>query len=106
MMCNAEVNYSKVSTITVGTAALLTPDVALSPTNHERVYLRLETAPSGASNVPAAVTLNAVNVPIYDKYGNIVYGNQLEEGMLLKGYFGSNGAGNTAHFIVHCVSRY
>lgn len=96
----AEVNYSLVGTITVTTTALLVPDTPLSPTNTERVVLRLTTTPSGASNVPANVTLNGANVPVLDRYGNTIYGNQLSTGMVLKGYFGTNGIGATSHFIV------
>lgn len=91
-------NYSKVSTATVSTTAvLLTPDQALTPENTERVYLRLATTPSGATNVPLTVTLNAAAVPVYDRYGNIIYGNQIQYGQLLAGYYGTNGSGGTAH---------
>lgn len=99
MCCCAYMNnYASVGTITVSaTSALLVPDQALSPTNTERVYLRLTTTPSGTVNVPVTVTLNGADVPVYDKAGNIVYGNQLQYGMLLAGYYGTNGAGGTAH---------
>lgn len=98
-MCCCEYmnNHSTVGTITVAATALLVPDQALTPTNTERVYLRLTTTPSGAVNVPVTVTLNGADVPVYDKAGNIVYGNQLQFGMLLAGYYGTNGAGGTAH---------
>lgn len=84
---------------TSATAVLLTPDTPLNPTNNERVVLRLETSPTGATNVPVQVTLNGVAVPVYNKAGNILYGNELYDGEVLKGYYGTNGAGNTAHFI-------
>lgn len=97
--CAYMANYSKVSTTTVSaTSVLLTPDQALTPDNTERVYLRMVTTPSGATNVPVTVTLDSAAVPVYDRYGNIVYGNQIQSGMLLAGYYGTNGSGGTAHF--------
>lgn len=93
-------NYSTVSTMaTSATAVLLTPDTPLTPTNNERVVLRLETSPTGATNVPVQVVINGANVPVYNKAGNILYGNELYNGEVIKAYYGTNGEGGTAHLI-------
>lgn len=97
--CNQ--NSSTVSTVSIGsTALLLTPDVALSPSNYDKVFLRMATGIPGGETLPVAVVLNGENVNVYDRAGNIVYGNQIVKGLRLNGYFGSNGVGGADHFQV------
>lgn len=98
--CNNFDNYSTVSTMATSTASvLLTPDTPLTPTNNERVVLKLATSPTGATNVPVNVIVGGVAVPVYNKAGNILYGNELYNGELLKCYYGTNGADGEAHLI-------
>ena len=77
----------------------ITPDNALSPANEQGIKLLVTTDTSAAgASLPVSVFVNSAAVPVYDKYGNIVYGNQIYKGMVLKGYYGNNGSGNTAHY--------
>ena len=97
---------SDVSTINVtATAVTLVPDVAMTLVDKERFGLRLTTAPTGGATLPVSATINGADVPVLDRYGNIVYGNQLKAGQVIYGYFGSNGSGATAHIIATKVTN-
>lgn len=109
-MCNCEKPIlSSTATTAVNSGALLiTPTVALSPDNEERVKILITTStPSAGASLPAQILLNGENVLLLDKFGNIVYGNQLYENMVIKGYYGNNGYSNTPHFqLVKIPHRY
>lgn len=92
---------SDVSTINISTTAVvLVPDETMTLVDKERFGLRLTTAPTGGATLPVAATINGVNVNVFDRYGNIVYGNQLKAGQVIYGYFGTNGLGDTASHII------
>ena len=92
---------SDVSTINVSTTAvILVPDETMTLVDKERFGLRLTTAPTGGLTLPVAVTINGINVNVFDRYGNIVYGNQLKAGQVIYGYFGTNGLGDTTSHII------
>lgn len=80
---------------------MLTPDVALAPLNESKVsFVIATTVPVAGMSLPANITLNGVDVPIYDRFGNIIYGANLRTRFEYKGYYGTNGAGGTAHIQV------
>lgn len=99
MTCNRCVNCATVGTVAVsGTNLLLTPDSALSPSNEGRVcFVVTGSVPSAGAALPVVILLGGVQVPVYDKYGNILYGSALRRRVVIKGYFGNNGSGGTAH---------
>lgn len=92
---------SEVSTINVTTTAVtLVPDEPMTLVDKGRFGLRLMTAPTGGATLPVEATINGGAVNVFDRYGNIVYGNQLKAGQVIYGYFGTNGLGATpAHII-------
>lgn len=67
---------SMISTAAVdagNTYVLLTPDTELSPVNEQKVSLMVNTSiPSGGMILPVYVVMNGANVPMFDKYGNIL----------------------------------
>lgn len=96
-MC-CDKTFVTASTIDVDTATVvIVPDQAVALDNYEKVVIKLLTTPAGGATFPATITVNGAAVPVYDKAGNVLYGNQLYSGMVIMGYFGSAGAGGTAH---------
>ena len=92
---------SDVSTINVATTAVvLVPDETMTLVDKEKFGLRLTTASTGDATLPVAATINGINVNVFDRYGNIVYGNQLKAGQVIYGYFGTNGLGDTTSHII------
>lgn len=76
---------------------LLTPTTALSPIDEQKVMIKVTTAtPTAGQILPVNIVFNGANVPVLDKFGNVMYGNELYSGMILKGYFGDN----EAHYLV------
>lgn len=100
-MCNCYNNIlSSTASTTVESSTLrIVPSKALSPENEQgiKILITSSTTTTGVT-LPVYIVLNQTAVPVYDKFGNIVYGNQIYKGMVLKGYFGNNGSGNTPHF--------
>ena len=106
MSCNCNTTNSNTLRSTIGTAAvdtggtyvLLTPDNALAPVNQQRLSLAVTTSiPTAGMSLPVYVVMNGANVPVYDKYGNIVYGTDIMTRAAMHGYYGVNGSGGTAH---------
>jgi hypothetical protein len=90
---------STADTAVNSTELRITPTNALSPINEQGVKLLINSeTPAAGAALPVTVFFNSTAVPVYDKYGNIVYGNQIYKGIVLKGYYGNNGSGNTAHY--------
>lgn len=106
MACNCTCNILKstVSTVAVNsgtTAVVLTPDNALAPNNENRIELVVTTSvPAVGMALPAQVTLNGTTVPLFDKFGNIMYGANIRTRYVMRIYYGTNGTGGTAHAIV------
>lgn len=95
---------SNVSTITVGsTTVLLVPDTEMSLSDKQKFGMRLTAPITGGSTLPVYATINGVTTQVFDRYGNIVYGNELREGQEIYGYFGANGASGASHLIAHKV---
>lgn len=96
MNCFYKILRSK-AIVTNGTGVvLITPDEALAPSNKERVAILISAITDITATFPVQIVLNGVNCPVTDKFGNIVYGNQLKKGLILRGYYGINGYGATA----------
>jgi hypothetical protein len=97
--CNSN-TYSSTANVSVSTTVLLiTPTETLSPDNESRVSVKIiNSVPADGVALPVSIVLNGANVPVYDKFGNILYGYGIRPYTVLKGYFGNNGAGSTAHF--------
>lgn len=107
-MSKCECDCCKISksdaTVATGTVSsnnvlIVTPTETLSPINEERVAVRVtNSVPSSGANLPVYITLNGSNIPVYDKFGNVLYGYGIRPYVILKGYYGNNGSGSTAHF--------
>lgn len=83
---------------TAGTAVVLTPDNTLSPVNESKVsFIPTVAVPVAGMSLPAYIQLNGATVPIYDRFGNIVYGANIRTRYAYRGYYGTNGVGGTAH---------
>jgi hypothetical protein len=96
--CSNQTNISTANVAVSGTTLLITPTETLSPENESRVALRIiNSVPATGVALPVEVLLNADNIPVYDKFGNILYGYGIRPNTVLKGYFGNNGSGSTAH---------
>lgn len=99
-MCNCCEIINKVTTITASTTELVlgfTPD--LGAVNEQKFNFVVCTAiPSTPTPVPVQLTLNGNPVPLWNKYGNPVYSNELRTRKVYRGYYGSEG---TAHVIAH-----
>jgi hypothetical protein len=90
---------SDVTASVVSTDLVLTPASALSPINEERLAIRVtNSVPAAGASLPVTITLNGTQVPVYDKFGNVLYGYGLRPYAIMKGYFGNNGADSTAHY--------
>lgn len=77
----------------------ITPDLTLSPENEQGMKVLITTStPAEGASMPVVIFVNNKAVPVVDKYGNIIYGTQLYDGIILKGYFGNNGINNTPHY--------
>lgn len=111
MNCNCCSILSSTATVAIdsgNTFILISPSKALSPENEDRVKIKIvNSVPTAGATLPVAITFGSSNVYLYDKYGNAVYGNDLYNGLILRGYYGNNGAGGTAHFqLVGLPHRY
>lgn len=98
MNCNRCANLVGVAASVSGTNLLLTPGSALSVENEGRVcFVLTGSVPSAGATLPVVMLVNGVQVPVYDKYGNILYGANLRSRAVIKAYYGTNGSGGTAH---------
>ena len=103
MSCNCNDNNVLKSDATASissTNLILTTKDILSPINEGRLAFRLiNSVPSSGANLPVLLSINGGTsaIPIYDKYGNIMYGYGIRPYAILKGYYGNNGSGGTAH---------
>ena len=102
MACSCANNiYRSTATAAVntgGTALVITPDTALTPANENRVAIMVTSTIATAGLIlPVQITLNGTAVPVYDKFGNILYGSEIRTNAVMKGYYGTNGSGGTAH---------
>lgn len=70
------------------------------------------TIPSGASNLPVVATIGGANIPLWNKYGNIMVGSDLIANcsglnycnrFIYKSYIGLNAG--AYHLIVHNIPR-
>ena len=82
-----------------GTTLLITPDVVISPNNEQRVKIKItQSVPAAGANLAIGITFGENEFAVFDRFGNIVYGNELFEGIVLRGYFGNNGAAASGHY--------
>lgn len=112
-MCNCSLTPTILSStaataINSSSQLQITPSIALSPENEQGIKLLITTStPADGAALPVYVVLNGAAVAVYDKYGNIVYGNEIYDNQVLKGYYGNNGSGNTAHYqLIRIPKRY
>lgn len=97
--CNETILTSTATVAVSDTLLLITPDTALSPANEGRVKIKItNSVPAAGAALPVAIVLNGGNVFVFDKFGNSVYGTELFEGMILRGYYGNNGYSATGHY--------
>jgi hypothetical protein len=99
--CNCRCNASTIitgTTAVVGTDLVITPTTAITPENEDRLSIVITNSITVAGmTLPVLITLGGAQVPIYDKFGNIVYGASLRANTIIRGYYGVNGSGGTAH---------
>lgn len=82
-----------------GTTLLITPDVVISPNNEQRVKIKItQSVPAAGANLAVGITFGENEFAVFDRFGNIVYGNELFEGIVLRGYFGNNGVAASGHY--------
>lgn len=97
MNCN-NISISNATVAVDSTNLLITPNADLTPLNEGRVAIRIvNSVPAAGMSLPVTITINGADVSVYDKYGNILYGYGLRPYAILKGYYGNNGTGATAH---------
>jgi hypothetical protein len=92
-------NVSTANVSVETTTLLITPIDTLTPENESRVAIKIvNSVPATGVALPVNIVFNGANVPVYDKFGNILYGYGIRPNTVLKGYFGNNGSGATAHY--------
>lgn len=83
-----------------GTNLLITPSSAVTITDESRVSIVVTgSVPTAGKVLPVTITVGGADIPVYDKYGNILYGTSIKPGCAIRGYYGVNGSGGTAHII-------
>lgn len=106
MSCNCNCNNTNNNTVAKSNATvavsstnlLATPTDTLSPLNEGKVAIRItNSVPANGASLPVTITLNGSAVPVYDKYGNILYGYGIRPYAVMRGYYGNNGASSSAH---------
>jgi hypothetical protein len=96
--CNNNTTVSTANVAVSTSVLLITPTETLSPENESRVAVKIiNSVPADGVTLPVEILLNGANVPVYDKFGNVLYGYGIRPNTVLKGFFGNNGAGATAH---------
>ena len=86
---------------TAGTAVILTPENGVNLENEERFsFIVAASVPVAGMSLPAYLVIGGANVPVYDRYGNIIYGANIRTRFGYKTYFGTNGTGGTSHIQV------
>lgn len=75
------------------TFLIATPSNTITAVNKEKIDLIFAAGvPSGGDALPVNVVINGANVPVYDKYGNVLLGVAIKQRRNLHAYFGTNGA--------------
>jgi hypothetical protein len=104
--CNCNILKSTASSAVSGTVLLLTPTTTLAPQNEGKVKILVSSdTPSAGTALPVSIVLNGANVPVLDRYANLIYGYRLRRNMILYGYFGNDGITNEPHYIVTGINR-
>jgi len=100
-MSNCTCNIVSRSSATVAVSSsnlLITPTDTLSPLNEGKVAIMItNSVPAAGAALPVTITLNGAEVAVYDKYGNVLYGYGIRPLAVMRGYYGNNGADETAH---------
>lgn len=97
-MCNCCETINRVSSITASTTELvLNFNPALGAVNEQKFTFVVCTAiPATTTPVPVQLTLNGNPVPLWNRYGNPIYSNELRTRKVYRGYYGGEG---TPHVI-------
>jgi hypothetical protein len=99
--CNCNILKSTASSAVSSAVLLLTPTNTLTPTNQTKVKILVSNdTPTDGLSLPVSIVMDGANVPILDKYGNLIYGYKLTKNTVLCGYYGTDGIGNAAHYSV------
>lgn len=96
--CNNTEVYKSKATVAVNagnTYNLISPVNTLTPSNTDKVSILITSISSTLPTAPVYITLNATPIQVLDKYGNVVYGNELRTRNVLRGYYGTNGNATT-----------
>ena len=83
-----------VGTFAIDTGVLVgTPTTPVTVIDKEKIDLIFAAGvPAGGDALPVNVVINGANVPVYDKYGNVLLGVAIKQRRNLHAYFGTNGA--------------
>jgi len=84
---------SSVAIDTGNTYLIATPNNSVTAVDKEKISLVFTAgAPSTGAALPVYVVINGANVPVYDKYGNILLGVSIKTRRNLHAFYGTNGA--------------
>lgn len=91
MSCNCCQYFHKSSTVAI-VGSNLVISFADAPTGivdtTKFCFAILQSIPTGSATLPVVLVINGVNVPMWDKYGDIVLGGTLTTRKCYKGYYG------------------
>lgn len=100
--CDNRILKSDATVAVVTSNLVMTTSEKLTPINEGRVEFRVTNAvPVAGNTLPLKLSMDSgtTTIDVYDKFGNIMYGYGIRPYTILKGYYGTNGASGTAHFI-------
>lgn len=108
-MCNCKqrIMSSTASSAVIDSQLRITPTDILNPDNEQAIKILVTSStPTAGAALPVSLFLNSAAVPVYDRFGNLVYGNQIYKGIILKGYFGNNGSDGNHFQLIKLPVRY
>ena len=100
MNCKCCKHFHKSSTLSVGETNLVI-SFTDSPTAADKdrfCFVICQPIPESGKTLPVQVVVNGVAVPLWNKYGNLVYGYDLKSRCCYKGFFGT---GTANHVILN-----
>lgn len=110
MNCNCQKIY-KSNTVTIDTTNLVvtfnTNPVNITDKNSFN-FIICQSIPDNAGTDPVLLTINGVQVPLWDRFGDIITADKLKVGYIYKGYYGVQ---NTSPHVIaintpQCVVNY
>lgn len=94
MSCNCCQYFHKSSTVAIsgGNVVITLADAPTGIVDTTKFcFVICQSIPTGSSGLPVVLVINGVNVPLWNKYGDIVTGDELKTRCTYKGYYGVQG---------------